>query len=217
MTVIPLIKGMLHTLRRLLFGPTFTVQYPNRKRWFIFRKEERKEIPERARWRIALQRHEDGRERCVACMLCSAACPSEAIYIEGAVNDLSKPISHGERFARVWNWDMGRCIFCGFCAEACPEEAIIMTDDYELARYTRDELIVYKADLLVPSGTPPKRVWLGFYRELPPDYPVTKPLGIHVRHERYLRRENPTLYKPFYSRAKRVHQFLLEEEKEAGK
>ena len=32
---------------------------------------------------------------------------------------------------------MLRCILCGFCEEACPEDAIFMSDELELADYTR--------------------------------------------------------------------------------
>ena len=177
MYVIPLLKGLFQTFKRLL-GPKFTVQYPNRKRFFLFWREEKKEIPPRARWKLALQRHEDGKERCVACMLCAAVCPSEAIYIKGAPNDLENPVSHGERYAEKWMWDMGRCIFCGYCMEACPEEAIIMTPDYELAQYDRPSLLLNKEDLTVEPGTPPRRAWLGFYRQNPPDTPITKPLKV---------------------------------------
>ena len=32
------------------------------------------------------------------------------------------------------------CILCDLCTEVCPTEAIVMTNNFELAAYSRDEL-----------------------------------------------------------------------------
>jgi len=99
-------------------------------------------------------RDENGLEKCVACGLCSVACPADAIYLEAAENDGS--VQAGPRYASVYQIHKTRCIFCGYCEEACPVGAIFMGKDYELAVYSKADFVWDKQDLLVPaSSTPP--------------------------------------------------------------
>ena len=109
--------------------------------------------PGEARGAIAkheLQRDANGMEKCVACFLCSAACPVHCIYIEAEENKEQKRISGGERYASVYNIDYSRCIFCGYCVEACPTDAITHGHEFELASYNTSTLIMRKEDMLVP-------------------------------------------------------------------
>jgi NADH-quinone oxidoreductase subunit I len=92
-------------------------------------------------------RDENGLEKCVACGLCSVACPADAIYLEAAENDGS--VMAGPRYAKVYQIHKTRCIFCGMCEEACPVSAIFMGKDYELAVYSKDDFVWDKSDLLV--------------------------------------------------------------------
>ena len=62
------------TTFRHLFRKPITEQYPEYKRT----------LPERSRARIVLTRNPDGTERCVACYLCSAACPVSCISMQSA-------------------------------------------------------------------------------------------------------------------------------------
>lgn len=112
--------------------------------------EVKREQPPFFRGRHRLQRFEDGLERCVGCALCAAVCPSEAIYLEAAENTPEHKVSHGERYAEIYQIHMLRCIFCGFCEEACPENAIIMGPTYELAMHKRTDMIAEKEDMLDP-------------------------------------------------------------------
>lgn len=137
--LLELVQGLGVTLRHF-FKRTITVEYPEVKR----------PQPANFRGRHRLQRYEDGLERCVGCALCAAACPPEAIYLEAKENDSEKPVSHGERYASVYQIHLLRCIWCGFCEEACPEDAIVMGPEFELANYSRESLVVNKDDLLDP-------------------------------------------------------------------
>lgn len=133
--IIPLIQGLALTLKHYL-NPykVVTMQYPDEK-WTPY---------PRFRGLHELQRDENGKEKCVACGLCSTVCPSECIELEGNEN------KKGERFAKTYEINMLRCIFCGYCEEVCPEEAIFLRQDYELASENIKDHIYNKDKLLVP-------------------------------------------------------------------
>src|ERR671926_693944 len=132
-------KGMGVTLREML-SPTVTENYP----------DEPPKFEERYRGVHVLQRDENGLEKCVACFLCAAACPSNCIYIEAAENTATHRVSGAERYAKVYNIDYNRCIFCGYCVEACPTDAITHGHGFELASYDTSTLIYRKEQMLVP-------------------------------------------------------------------
>ena len=140
------VKGMGVTLKEMM-SPTVTENYP----------DEPAKLQERYRGVHELQRDENGMEKCVACFLCAAACPSNCIYIEAAENTDQVRISGGERYAKVYNIDYNRCIFCGFCVEACPTDAITHGHVFEIASYNTSTLIYRKEDMLVkiPEGAKP--------------------------------------------------------------
>ena len=97
-----------------------------------------------------LQRDENGLEKCVACFLCAANCPSNCIYIEAAENTAEHRVSGAERYAKVYNIDYNRCIFCGYCVEACPTDAITHGHGFELATFNATNLIYRKEQMLAP-------------------------------------------------------------------
>lgn len=134
-----IIRGYSITLKHM-FRPTITENYPD-----VMPKFE-----ERYRGIHELQRDENGLEKCVACFLCSAACPANAIYIEAAENTERERFSQAERYAKVYNIDYGRCIFCGYCVEACPTDAITHGHKFEFAIYDTKDLVFTKDKLLVP-------------------------------------------------------------------
>ena len=132
-------KGMSVTFMEML-NPVITEDYPDAPPKF----------QERYRGLHVLQRDESGLEKCVACFLCSAACPAQCIYIEAADNTDQVRMSGGERFASVYNIDYSRCIFCGYCVEACPTDAITHGHGFELASFNTSTLIYRKEKLLAP-------------------------------------------------------------------
>ncbi|HEY7215665.1 MAG TPA: 4Fe-4S binding protein, partial [Thermoanaerobaculia bacterium] len=89
-------------------------------------------------------------------------CPAECIHIEAGEH----PDVNIEKYPVVYEIDMLRCIFCGYCVDACPEEAIIMSNNYDMAYFTREQSIVGKGDLMKPFTFDENR--LG-YRPLYPE------------------------------------------------
>ncbi len=146
---LPLFVGLYVTMRHFiknLINPKGmpTINYP----------EERREYSHRYRGHHILTTRPDGSVRCVACFLCAANCPAECITIEAGEH----PDVNIEKYPVVYEIDMLRCVFCGFCVDACPEEAIIMSNNYDMAYFHRDQSIVGKADLMKPYTFDEKRL-----------------------------------------------------------
>ncbi|HCP01466.1 MAG: NADH-quinone oxidoreductase subunit NuoI [Alphaproteobacteria bacterium] len=126
-----IIAGLWLTLK-YFFKPKVTLNYPYEKGL----------ISPRFRGEHALRRYPNGEERCIACKLCEAICPAQAITIE------AEPRTDGSRRTTRYDIDMTKCIYCGFCQEACPVDAIVEGPNFEFATETREELMYDKEKLL---------------------------------------------------------------------
>lgn len=129
--LLDLIRGFLLTLK-YMFKRKVTLAYPFEK------------SPQSPRFRgeHGLRRYPNGEERCIACKLCEAICPAQAITIE------SEPRPDGSRRTTRYDIDMTKCIYCGLCQEACPVDAIVEGPNTEFATETREELFYDKEKLL---------------------------------------------------------------------
>lgn len=145
------LKGLLITSRHFwvnvlsflpvvggIFRPkqeTVTYQWP----------EQERPISPRWRGRHRLNKREDGSTKCVACMCCATACPSECIHI------VAEPVDDPsiEKAPALFEIDLFRCVYCGMCVEACPCNAILMdTQDMRFCEYTPDKFVIGKEQLL---------------------------------------------------------------------
>ncbi|MDR3623257.1 MAG: NADH-quinone oxidoreductase subunit I [Paludisphaera borealis] len=138
---LPQVAAGLLVTGRHIFGVAFqdkaiTVQYP-----------EVQHVPSPVyRGVHRLNKDEEGRPKCVACMLCATACPAHCIDIVGATAPETWP--DREKYPESFVIDELRCIYCGMCEEACPVEAIELTGLYDLTGLSRDEMIFDKTKLL---------------------------------------------------------------------
>lgn len=126
-----LVRGLALTLK-VFFEPKVTINYPF----------EKAPLSPRFRGEHALRRYPSGEERCIACKLCEAICPAQAITIE------TEEREDGSRRTVRYDIDMTKCIYCGLCQEACPVDAIVETQNFEYSVECREELLYDKEKLL---------------------------------------------------------------------
>ena len=150
---LPAIAQGLGTTIKHIFQPRVTQQFP----------EEKPHLPPNYRGVHRLNRDEEGRVKCVACYMCSTACPARCIDIVAAPS----PWPDREKYPEIFVIDELRCIYCGMCEQACPCDAIELTSLFDLTGLSREEMMFDKEKLLsvfdetVKAGTDPVRTRAG--------------------------------------------------------
>lgn len=129
--LVELFQGLALT-GRLFFVRKVTIRYP----------EEQTPKSPRYRGLLAQRRYANGEERCIACKLCEAVCPAQAITID------SEQREDGTRRTTRYDIDLFKCIYCGFCEEACPVDAIVLSSVTDFHFEKRGEQIMTKEKLL---------------------------------------------------------------------
>jgi len=152
---LPAIFQGIQTTVKYMFTPNVTQQFP----------EQRPEMPGNYRGVHRLNRDEHGRVKCVACYMCSTACPAHCIDIVAA--PAPADWTDREKYPEVFVIDELRCIYCGMCEQACPCDAIELTSLFDLTGLSREEMMFDKEKLLgvydqtVAMGSDPIRTKAG--------------------------------------------------------
>jgi len=154
-----LIKGHALTLRTFFTRPV-TRQYPE---------EPRPAMPGFRGLHALVREGSTGREKCIACGLCAAICPSQCITIHTGES------ADGRKVAERYEVDVLRCLFCAFCVEACPVGAVVLTEHYEYSDYSREAFFMDKTKLLenwdkYMAGEKGKEYLKRFWRPMSEDY-----------------------------------------------
>ena len=122
--LVDLIEGLWVTFRNQKPSLIYTEQYPS----------ERPKVAERYRGAPRLNINPDsGETLCIACNLCALACPERLIVVTSERNEETR-----RKELTTFTYDTSRCMFCGLCEDACPVDALELTQDFELATYTRE-------------------------------------------------------------------------------
>ncbi|MBA4029464.1 MAG: NADH-quinone oxidoreductase [Planctomyces sp.] len=139
-TFLPAIFGGLrNSLRHVTDFHPVTQQYP----------EEKPDLPLHYRGVHRLNRDDQGRVKCVACMMCSTACPARCIDIVAEEAPKDDPLwTDRDKRPKSFVIDELKCIYCGMCEEACPVDSIELTSIYDLTGFTRAEMKFDKEKLL---------------------------------------------------------------------
>lgn len=112
------------------FKPVVTMPYPY----------ETLKMPERYRGHVELIEDEEGKAKCIVCMACQRACPSDCISLDG-----EKPEGAKKKVLTSYTLDFTRCSLCGSCVEACNFDALEFSKEYNLASTRKED---YHFDLL---------------------------------------------------------------------
>jgi NADH-quinone oxidoreductase subunit I len=132
-----------HMFRVVVLRKNRVIQYPEERREDLA-VEDGGMLLQTYRGVHRLNKDEDGRVKCVACFMCSTACPARCIHIEAE----AAPWPDREKYPAKFDIDELRCIYCGMCEEACPVDAIELTHIYDLVGLTRQEMVFDKQKLL---------------------------------------------------------------------
>ena len=121
--LVDLLQGLKVTFRYQDPREIYTEQYPL----------ERPQVAERYRGAPRLNVNPDTDETmCIACDLCALACPEHLIVVSSERNEKTR-----RKELTNFTYDLSRCMFCGLCEDACPTDALELTQDFELASFTR--------------------------------------------------------------------------------
>ncbi|MBM4289001.1 MAG: NADH-quinone oxidoreductase subunit I [Deltaproteobacteria bacterium] len=122
-----LLAGLGVTIRYFV-KPIVTVQYPREKLTMSPRYRGHTEF---------IIDPETGSHLCNACENCARTCPSNVISVTGV-----KVAGTKKKRAVTYVLDYSLCSLCGLCVEVCPTKALKFSDEYRLAGFSRQDMII---------------------------------------------------------------------------
>ncbi len=131
-TIVSLLTGLKVTMREF-FTRKVTEQYPENRKT--------QHISERHRAMLVMPHDEQGNNRCIACGLCSNACPNGTISIT-TTTVTDEETGKTKKVLADYRYDLGSCMFCQLCVNACPKGAIEFSNEFENAVFDRSKLII---------------------------------------------------------------------------
>lgn len=131
-TIVSLLTGLKVTMREF-FTRKVTEQYPENRKT--------QHISERHRAMLVMPHDEQGNNKCIACGLCSNACPNGTISIT-TTTVTDEETGKTKKVLADYRYDLGSCMFCQLCVNACPKGAIEFSNEFENAVFDRSKLII---------------------------------------------------------------------------
>lgn len=111
-------------------GMKLTISYFFRKPITLQYPEERPIVPAGHRGL-----HGFDEDKCISCDMCANACPVSCIYI--------KSVGRGkDAMMTQFDIDYTKCLFCDLCTPPCPTECIWMTQEFDLASYSKADCTI---------------------------------------------------------------------------
>ncbi len=89
---------------------------------------------------------------CTGCLICMRICPTDVITV--AMKDNPKFVAEESTRRKIvddFELNIADCIMCGLCVDYCNFDAIVMSDNFELSKPSRTEL-VQGLDQLLDGG-----------------------------------------------------------------
>ena len=125
-----LLTGMGVTWKEY-FTPKITEQYPENRKTV--------HISARHRGTLIMPHDEEGKNKCVACLMCESACPHGTIRIKW--DNVVTPDGKKKRLLQDYVYDLGDCMFCQLCVNACNYDAIHFSNSFEHSVFNRNVLV----------------------------------------------------------------------------
>jgi NADH-quinone oxidoreductase subunit I len=126
------LKSLMTTIR-IGFHKKFTVEYPT----------ERPVLAPRFMAHPVLTWDEEVHEPyCTGCLICMRICPTDVITVSMKDNPkFAEQESTRRKIVDDFELNVADCIMCGLCVDYCNFDAIVMSDNFDISKQSRTQLV----------------------------------------------------------------------------